>query len=53
MKPVQDLTDDELFNELREQVNRARFDGKHDRVRTREIADEAQKRNWNLRRPSE
>lgn len=51
-KPVENLSDAELFDELREQVNRDRFEGLHDRVRTREIAAEAKRRNWNLRQPS-
>lgn len=51
-KPVDQLTDEELFDELREQVNRGRFDGMHDRKRTRDIAAECKRRNWNLRPPS-
>lgn len=51
-KPVAQLTDEELANEIREQVNRSRLTGQHDRARTRTVAREAQKRGWNLRRPS-
>ena len=46
------LSDEELFEEIRDQVNRSRHGGGHQRDRTREIAAEAQKRDWNLRRPS-
>jgi len=45
-KPVSELTDDELFDEIREQVNRGRFDGRHDSKRTKQISAEAKKRGW-------
>jgi len=45
-QPVTELSDDSLLDELREQVNKARRDGKHDRPRTRAIAEEAQRRGW-------
>ena len=35
-KPATELTDDELFEELRDQVNMSRGKG-HDRKRTREL----------------
>jgi hypothetical protein len=50
-KPVQALSDDELFDEIREQVNRARHHGGHNRGRTRQLAEEAHSRGWNLGRP--
>lgn len=51
-QPANALTDDELFDELREQVTLARNTrGGHNRERTREIADEARNRGWSLGRP--
>lgn len=48
MKPVDKLTDDELFDEIREQVNRARFTpGLYNRERTQQIGAEMTKRGWN------
>jgi PHD/YefM family antitoxin component YafN of YafNO toxin-antitoxin module len=46
-KPVAELTDEELFDELREQVNLSRSNpNSYDRKRTREIGAEMQKRGW-------
>jgi hypothetical protein len=50
-KPVTQLTDDELFDDIREQVNLSRHTGQHDRPKTRALAAEADRRGWNLRRP--
>jgi hypothetical protein len=44
MKPASKLTDEELFEELRHQVNAAKNKGGHDRKRTREISEEMGKR---------
>jgi hypothetical protein len=44
MKPASKLTDEELFEEIRHQVNAARNKGGHDRKRTREISAEMGKR---------
>lgn len=53
VKPVSELSDDELLDELREQVNIARqTNGQHDRVRTPQIAEEAYRRGWSTRKPS-
>lgn len=46
---IQKLTDEQLFDELREQVNQSRNVGTHNRERTRAIAAEAERRGWNLR----
>lgn len=46
---VEQLSDDDLFAELREQINIARNGGQHDRERTRALANEATKRGWNIR----
>jgi len=49
-KPVAELSDDELIDELREQVTLARnTHGKHDRARTRAISEEAHKRGFGVR----
>lgn len=46
-RPLANLSDDQLFDELREQVNRARNSKQgHNRKRTRQIADEAIARGW-------
>jgi hypothetical protein len=46
-KPVANLTDDELFDEIREQVNLSRNTAAgHNRKRTREVSAEMQKRGW-------
>jgi hypothetical protein len=46
-KPADQLTDDELFDEIREQVNLARnHTHGHNRKRTREIANEMNRRGW-------
>lgn len=45
-KPVATLTDDQLFDEIREQVNRSRNGPGHQPKRTRELAAEAKKRGW-------
>ena len=52
-KPVEQLSDEELFDELREQVNLSRNGPGHDRERTRAIACEATVRGWNLRQHSD
>lgn len=49
---VSRLTDSELFDAIREQVNLSRNHGGHQSKRTRELAAEAQNRGWNLRRPN-
>ena len=47
LKPVGELTDEELFDEIREQVNLARNTAHgHNRKRTREISAEMEKRQW-------
>lgn len=45
-KPVEKLTDDELFDEIRHQVNQSRNLGTHNRERTRAIAAEMKRRGW-------
>lgn len=40
------LTDEELFDALREQVNLSRNVGGHNRAKTRAIAAEALRRGW-------
>ena len=46
------LSDDELFDEIRLQVNLSRnSDQGHDRERTRAIGEEFRRRGWNLRTP--
>lgn len=51
-QPVANLTDEQLFDELRAQVNRSRNSPSgHDRKRTREIAAEACKRGWKINHP--
>ncbi len=54
MKPFDPtkLTDDDLFDMIREQVNLSRHKGGHQQAKTRALAAEAQRRGWNLRRPS-
>lgn len=52
MKTVSQLTNEELFDELREQVNLSRNSiSGHDRVRTKQISEEAAKRGWGLGKP--
>jgi len=51
-KPVGELTDEELFDCIREQVNASRNSRGHDRKRTKEISAEAHRRGWNLRQPN-
>lgn len=47
LKPASTLTDDELFDAIREQVNLARNTSHgHNRIRTQEIAIEMEKRGW-------
>lgn len=46
------VSDEDLFDMLREQVNLSRHKGGHQPAKTRAIAAEAQRRGWNLRRPS-
>ncbi len=48
------MSDEELFDALREQVNLSRNSKVHDRKRTQAIAEEAQRRGWglNVKRPS-
>lgn len=46
LKPVSELTDEELFEEIRQQVNKSRNEFVHDRKRTREIGKEMKKRGW-------
>lgn len=48
MKKPKDMTDEELFDAIREQVNLSRSLIGHNRIRTRELAEEAHKRGWNL-----
>jgi len=49
MKKPNELTDEELFEEIREQVNYARNTAaKHDRKRTRALAAEMKKRGWGV-----
>jgi len=47
MKTFEEMTDEELFDTIREQVNLSRnsFHG-HDRNKTREIAKEMKRRGW-------
>ena len=46
------MTDDELADELREQVNRSRNNPPHDRDMARGVGEEMKKRGWNIRKPS-
>ncbi len=46
MKLCSEMSDDELFDAIREQVNLSRNYGNHNRKRTREISDEMIKRGW-------
>lgn len=48
---VESLSDDELFDQIREQVNLSRNAGFHNRTKTRALAAEAYARGWNLRKP--
>jgi hypothetical protein len=50
-RPFEGLSDEELFDEIRSQVNASRVTGKHDRARTRQLSAEANHRGWNLRAP--
>lgn len=47
-KPAKELSDDELFDEIREQVNLSRVGGGHNRTRTRALGREARRRGWLL-----
>ena len=49
---VSEMTDDELAEELREQVNRSRNNPPHDRDMARGVGEEMKKRGWNIRKPS-
>ena len=51
--PAQRMDDDQLFDALREQVNRSRFTPSlYDSKRTREIAEEMDRRKWKTHKPS-
>ena len=50
---AQKLTDEQLFDAIRQQVNLSRVTNNHNRKATRIIAAEAARRGWNLRQPSE
>lgn len=52
-KNPKDMSDEELFDAIREQVNLSRNTRSHDRDRTRAISEEAARRGWNLRQPKE
>lgn len=45
---IEKLSDDDLLDHIREQVNLSRFNGKHDRTKTRMFAEEGAKRGWAL-----
>ena len=47
-KPVAELTDEELFDEIREQVNHSRNGKGYSGSRTRALSAEAAKRGWGL-----
>jgi hypothetical protein len=49
VRPLFDLTDEELFEGIREQVNKSRISGNHERLKTRQLAHEANQRGWNLK----
>lgn len=52
-KPVDQLTDDELADEIREHVNAARHRPvNYNSVRARAVFKETKRRGWNLHTPS-